>query len=328
MARATIQEVARAAGVSKGTVSRVLNSRSGVNDATREAVLGVVERMGYVPDPGARKLARGNRHVVGIALHQDDAPRGFYYGLLQDAIQEAFLGEGYTARVLEAGPDGLPEGEADGLILLGVHLDDPRPARLRARGLPFVVVGQALDDTSWVDVDNAAGITEAVGHLAKLGHRRVAHLSGAQSGQAAYQRMAAYLACVKSLGLHEERRLTWDGGFSEVGGYRAVRRALADGVEFSAIAAASDEMALGAVAALEDAGLRVPWDVSVTGFDDLPLAGRSNPPLTTVRQPVREVGCRAAGLLLERIGGGPVRTEVLPVQLVVRSSSAARLDSS
>lgn len=321
MARVTIQLVAQAAGVSKGTVSRVLNGRDDVNALTRQQVLGIVERLGYVPDPGARKLARGDRHVVGIAAYNGETPYGPYYSVLLDAIQEAFMGEGYTARLLEPDRDDLPVEVADGLILLGVHLDDPRPQRLAAAGTPFAVVGQAAQGHAWVDVDNAGGTRLAVEHLANLGHRRIVHIGGAATGQAAHERLEAHLATLLARGLPQERQLVLDGGFTELGGYRAVRRALEDGLEFSAIAAASDEMAIGAVAALQDAGLRVPWDVSVTGFDDLPLAARAGPPLTTVRQPIREVGRRAARLLLDRLAGRPPRHEILPVELVVRSST-------
>lgn len=322
MAKVTIQQVAQAAGVSKGTVSRVLNGRDDVNATTRRQVLGVVERLGYVPDPGARKLARGERHVVGIASYNDEPPYGPYYMILLDAIQEAFLGEGYTARLLEPARGGLPADAADGLILLGIHIDDPRPDRLRAAGTPFAVVGEAASGAAWVDVDNAGGTRQVVEHLVKLGHRRVVHLGGAPTGQAAHERLAAHLSVLRASGFPEDRRLVLDGGFTELGGYRAIRRALAQGLEFSAVAAASDEMALGAIAALEDAGLRVPWDVSVTGFDDLPFAARSGPPLTTVRQPIRDVGRCAARLLLDRLAGRPARGEILPVRLVVRSTTA------
>lgn len=323
MSKVTIQEVARAAGVSKGTVSRVLNARDGVNDDTRQTVLHVVKRMGYVPDPGARKLARRGRHLVGIAPSFDDTLVSPYYTILLDALQERLFGEGYTARIMEPGEDGLPKGEADGFVLLGIHQGDPRPTQLARREARFVAVGRSAPGVSWVDIDNQGGMREVARHLAALGHRRIAHLTQATSGQAASQRLDGYLETLREAGIPEDRRLVWDGGFTELGGYRAVRRALESGLEFTAIAAASDEMAYGAIAALEDASLRVPWDVSVTGFDDLPASARRNPSLTTVRQPIREVGARAAQLLLERLAGKPERIDLLPTQLVIRASSTA-----
>ena len=329
--KVTIQEVARRAGVSKGTVSRVLNARDGVNGETRAEVQRIVAELGYVPDPGARKLARQGRHQVGLAISSDDVLYAPYYAILLDALQERLILEGYAVRVLETSPDGLPSEDADGLVLLGVHLDDPRPAKLLARGTPFVMVGRMhldaheneLEGVAWVDIDNAKGLTEAVRHVVKLGHTRIAHLAGSNTGQATLERQDAYLIGLSEADLPLDRKLVWDGEFTTLGGYRAVRRALAEGLEFSAIVASSDEMAVGAIAALEDAGLRVPWDVSVTGFDDLPLAAMHRPALTTVHQPIREVGRYAAALLLERMAGKPARSKLLPTHLVVRASSAA-----
>lgn len=327
MSKVTIQEVARAAGVSKGTVSRVLNARDGVNDDTRETVLHVVKRMGYVPDPGARKLARRGRHLVGIAPSFDDTLVSPYYTILLDALQERLFGEGYTARIMEPSEDGLPKTGADGFVLLGMHVGDPRPAQLARREAKFVAVGRSPLGVSWVDIDNEGGMREAVRHLIAFGHRNIAHLTQATGGQAASQRLDAYLEALREAGVPEDRRLVWDGGFTELGGYRAVRRALESKLEFTAVAAASDEMAYGAIAALEDAGLRVPWDVSVTGFDDLPASARHNPSLTTVRQPIREIGSRVAQLLLERLAGKPERSDLLPTQLVARASSSVLMRS-
>jgi LacI family transcriptional regulator len=322
--KVTIQEVARVAGVSKGTVSRVLNGRDGVNGETRAQVLGVVERLGYVPDPGARKLARGNTHIIGIAPFAGDLLTAPYYSVLLAGLQERFAGEGYTARILEPGQTGLPDENADGLVVLGVRLGDPRFAILDKRAIPYVVVGETNASGSWVDIDNHHSMLEVVEHLIQLGHRQIVHLTGASNGQASHQRYRAYLAALERHQISYDPALILDGHFSELGGYRALRRALDGGLKFSAIASSSDEMASGALAALEDSGLRVPWDVSVTGFDDLPMASRTSPALTTVRQPIREVGHAAAELLLERLAGKPARQIQLPSQLVLRASSATK----
>jgi LacI family transcriptional regulator len=324
--KVTIQEVAEEAGVSKGTVSRVLNARDGVNEATRQTVLHVVKRMGYVPDPGARKLARRGRHLIGILPSIDDTLVSPYYRILLDAFQEHMLSEGYTARILDP-IETRPPSDADGFVLLGMHVSDSRAGQLTRRNVPFVAIGRSSHQISWVDIDNAGGMREAVQHLIALGHRRIAHLTQASSGQAAQHRLEGYLEALRTAQLPEDRKLVWDGGFTEMGGYRAVRRAIEAGLEFTAIAAASDEMAFGAIAALEDAGLRVPWDVSVTGFDDLPAAVRTSPSLTTIRQPIREIGAVAAQLLLERMAGKPERHNLIQTRLVVRASSSTRIDS-
>ena len=287
-------------------------------------MLGVMNQLGFVPDPGARNLARRGKHVIGLSLDGDERRGYTYYGILREALESRFSSEGYTTRVFSADSPSLFEDASDGVILLGVHLDDSRPAQLKARKIPFVMVGHSLDHAekaSWVDVDNISGLHEAVRHLTKLGHKRIAHLSGAPTGQASRQRLEGYRKALSEGNLAFDTTLVWDGEFTEVGGYRAVRRALSANLEFTAIAAASDEMAFGAMLALEDQGLRIPWDVSVTGFDDLPLAARAN--LTTVRQPIFVVGTRAADLLLERMMGKPASSALISISLVVRQSSAA-----
>jgi LacI family transcriptional regulator len=326
MAKVTIQEVARAAGVSKGTVSRVLNARDGVNEDTRVNVLGVMNQLGFVPDPGARNLARRGKHIIGLSLDGDERRGTPYYGILRDALEARLSNEGYTTRVFSGYDSNLLEAESDGVILLGVHLDDSRPSQLEARNVPFVMVGHSLEHAEkapWVDVDNISGLFEAVSHLTKLGHKKIAHLTGAATGQASRQRIEGYRKGLLKSKLKIDNQLVWDGGFTEVGGYRAVRRALAAKLEFSAIAAASDEMAFGAIMALEDEGLRIPWDVSVTGFDDLPSASRFKPALTTVRQDIERVGERTADILLERMAGKKVSSALVPVNLIVRASSGA-----
>jgi LacI family transcriptional regulator len=321
MTKVTIQQVAKEAGVSKGTVSRVLNGRDDVNAQTRASVLEIVDRMGYVPDPGARQLARRGRHVIGLAL-DDEAKRGVtYYGILRDALEERLAAEGYATQIVMSQRHEQLEREVDGLILLGVHLDDPRPKKLEREGIPFAMVGRSLEHQSWVDIDNMSGMQQSVKHLTALGHRRIMHLNGAGTGQASVQRLEGYRAGIFEAGLEFDQALVYDGDFTELGGYRAVRRALGRGLEFTAIAAASDEMALGALAALDDANLRVPWHVSVTGFDDLSMAARAE--LTTIRQPIRDIGLIAADLLLERMAGGLPRSAIVPTQLVVRNSTAA-----
>jgi LacI family transcriptional regulator len=320
MSKVTILEVARNAGVSKGTISRVLNGRSGVNPETRSLVLGVVERLGYVPDPGARQLARRGRHVIGLALDSDERRGGTYYGILRDALEDRLSSEGYSTQI-QRHNDLVTD--LDGVILLGVHLDDPRPMQLERLKTPFTMIGRSLERQSWVDVDNHGGLLAAVKHLINLGHTKIAHLSGAYTGQASVQRLEGFRAAMQGANLEVRKDLIWDGDFTELGAYRAVRRILESALEFTAIAAASDEMAIGAIAALEDAGKRIPWDVSVVGFDDLPVAARAG--LTTIRQPIFDVGTRAAELLLERMSGKPVSTALIPTDLVVRRSTAALL---
>ena len=316
MPKATIFEVARRAGVSTGTVSRALNNRAGVNKETRERVLQIVAEMGYVPDLGARQLARGRRSVIGITRFSQTSLRNPYYTLLIDAIQEALVDAGYAVRILE---DEAHPGNVAGVIVPGVRQDDSRPFDLRNQGVPVVVVGQMPEGFSWVEVDNTHGMRDVVEHLIAQGHTRIAHMTGTPIGQTAQMRIDVHRETLERAGLTLPDDLILDGNFTELGGYRAMQRAIQTGLNFTAIACASDEMALGAMQAAEDHGLRIPEDLSVTGFDDISFEGHV--PLTTVRQPIREIGHSAAHLMLEMLEGKSPRGELLPATFVVRESS-------
>jgi len=318
MTKLTIHEIATMAGVSIGTVSRVLNNRPGVHERTRSAVLEVVRRVGFVPDAGARKLARGERGLIGIAPFSTHASSSPYFTILLDSIQEVLVHRGYAARVLE--PDNTDLSRVSGFIVPGIFTDDSRLPMLRGRGVVTSVIGR-MEGEVWVAVDNFGGMTRVMQHLLKLGHRRIVHLTGTPIGQESFDRLEAYHHCLGEAGLPEAPELVLDGKFTELGGYRALRAALGEGLEFSAVAAASDEMALGAILALQDAGLRVPYDVSVTGFDGLPVFDFLEPKLTSVRQPIRELGRAAAERVLALLGGEVLENLTLPTELLVRSSS-------
>ena len=341
MSKLTISEIAQLAGVSIGTVSRALNGRYGVSLETQAAILKIVRDTGFVPNLGAVNLARGSRQLIGIAPFSDHTPRSPYYAYLLDAIQESLYQRGFVARVLE------PDSEVNrrncvGFIVPGVHLDEPRVNALRRAGIPVVIVGQVDGDFAWVEVDNSGGFEAVIKHLLKLGHTRIAHITGTLAAQTAVERYNAYRATLTTAGLEFDASLVLDGGFTDLEAYRAVREFLrkhnADRprfgahspqgrteLPFTALAAASDEMAMGAIKALQDLGYRVPHDVSVTGFDDLPFAAYVNPPLTTVHQPIRSVGRVAAEMLIEQLEGKPVRQMILPVELVIRNSTTTLL---
>jgi DNA-binding LacI/PurR family transcriptional regulator len=265
-------------------------------------------------------LAKGQQQLIGMAPFSETAIRNPYYSILLDAIQERFFDKGYTARVLEPSSDDPTIDSCVGFILPGIHLDDTRIARLAARGIPSVVVGQALKG-SWVDVDNRGGILQAIQHLVRLGHQKIAHMSGSPVGQTAQARLEAYREGMRGAGLGVDEAMILDGAFTELQAYRATLEALKLGLSFTAIISASDEMATGAIQALQDSGLRVPRDVSVVGFDDLPFTAYSSPSITTVRQPIRKLGYTAADLLIELLHREPHRTVTLETELVVRGSS-------
>lgn len=322
MTKLTIAKIAELAGVSTGTVSRALNGRPGISEDTRDNVLSIVQQTGFVPDAGARRLARKTSHLIGIAPFSEHTPRNPYYALLLDAVQERLYLSGFVARVLD--PDSAPARQkCAGFIVPGLHLDDARVGRLQRLNLPVAVVGQVAERVAWVDVDNAAGQRLALKALLAHGHTRVAYLTGRPEGQTTEARKGAYLQALRAAGLEPDPALLLEADFTELGAYRAVRRCLeqSSGLPFTALAAASDEMANGAMQALADLGYRVPQDVSVTGFDDLPFARNLRPALTTVAQPIGDIGHTAAELLLEQIQGLPPRQVVLPTGLIVRAST-------
>ena len=323
MPKLTIHDIAKHAGVSTGTVSRALNGRFGVSDATRDRVLAVVADLGYVPDPGARQLAKGSRTVIGITRFSETSLRNPYYTLLLDLIQEALVGAGYAVRILTGTHDVTRPGVA-GVIVPGVYLADSRLEELRHHNMPFVVIGEMPPEYTWVEIDNRNGMRQVIKHLLSLGHTRIAHMTGAPIGQTAQLRLDTQRDVMQAVNLELPDELILDGQFTQLGAYRAMQRALSQKLEFSALACASDEMALGVVAALEDASLNVPNDISVTGFDDLPLDDNMNGvPLTTVHQPMRLIGHTAAQLMLELLEGAAPRGVLLPVHLVTRASTAA-----
>ena len=317
----TIHDIAKAAGVSTGTVSRALNGRSGVNPQTKQRILELVRELGYVPDVGARQLARGATSVIGITRYADTSLRNPYYTLLVDAIQAALLGHGYGVHILGSDAE-LEDRQFAGVIVAGVRLEDTRLEHLRLSGqTPFVAIsaGPGYSDVASVELDNRAGMLSVIAHLVRQGHQKIAHMTGQPIGRDAQARLEAYRDGLSAAGL--EFQTVLDGGFTELGAYRATQRALRGSAEFTALTCASDEMALGALQALADGGRRVPEEMAVTGFDDLPLETFSAAQLTTVHQPLLEIGRAAAQLLLEQLGGEKPRSATFTPRLIMRRTA-------
>lgn len=313
----TISDVARVAQVSTGTVSRVLNGRPGVHPETRERVLEVVQRLAYTPMQAARELT-GHTETVGILLAPEVRHYIPYYLLFFEHLAEAVWREGMRLEEIPTDPVGLPLKAARAYVLMGAHDHDPRLERLAAQGIPFALIG-VYPGTFCVAPDDLAGGYMATRHLLELGHRDILHLTGQPQHQAGRERLAGYRNALSAYGVGYREELVLDGDFSTLTAYRRLRRAWEGGLRFSAVFAASDEMAVGALAALEDVGVSVPLEVSVVGYDDLPEIGSM---LTTVRQDIAEIARTAVGLLKEGMAGAQPRGVRVPVQLVVRGSSS------
>ncbi len=334
-AHPTIADVAERAGVSTATVSRVLNGSDPVLPATAERVRRAVAQLGYVPQTAARNLAARKTNTIGLLL--PDVDSDFYFPILR-GIDLAARQAGFDLLIAihtplgtgaHKGP-GSPLGKhnADGLLVYGGELGTPPQRaleRLAGASFPAVLLyhsAPAGSHFSSVMVENRSGAYQAVQHLiAAHSRQRIAFLRGPQDNEDSQQRELGYRRALEAHGLAFDPALTATGGFNEGLAAAAVRAWLQAGTAFDAIFAADDESASGALAALQTAGVRVPEQVALVGFDDSPLARHLTPALTTVRAPAEQVGREAVNELLERIRSArPAREIRLPTELVVRRS--------
>ncbi len=330
MSRPTILDVAARAGVSKSLVSLVLRGSDRVSRERREAVLTAARELGYRPNAAARSLARQRSHVLGVMLSDLHNP---YFAECVDGIDEYAGGERYRTIVTTGHLDPerevdaietLLELQVDGLLLIG-SVVAPAAIRDASREVPIVVVSRATRTGSVDSVvnDDRTGAQLVVDHLVELGHRRIAHVDGGR-GAGAQQRRSGYERALRRHGLASEITVV-PGAFTESGGARGMRELLVADERPTAIFAANDLAATGVLEVVDRAGLRVPDDISVVGYDNTHLAGIYRYDLTTVDQPRRAMGRTAVALLLERIRGerDAARHVVLAPSLVVRGSTAS-----
>ncbi len=328
--------MAARAGVSRTTVSFVLNARTdaGIPPETWRRVEEAARELGYHPHGAASALAGGASHTIGLVLRQSAeqvAADALLAETLWGVASEART-SGYRVLVEPLSPDGgrysdlLLSQRADGLIVSGPRVDDEELAALVADGFPIIVQGSLPDvPAPSVDVDNRAGARAAVEHLVGLGHRRIGCVTNAPLAYtAAADRVAGYRDALDEAGIAFDPDLVTQGAFDAASGHLAMTALLDQAGDITAVFVASDIVAFGALRALREASRRVPADVSVVGFDDVPLARHFDPPLTTVHLPARSLGKTAGQLLLERVAGRPVpQRTLLPTQLVIRDSTAA-----
>ena len=334
-ARPTSEDVARLAGVSRTTVSFVLNNRDDIHISpeTRHKVMAAASELGYHVNAPARQLAAGASRTVGLVMRQS-AEHVAADALLPETLRglaATARGDDYRVLVEPLPPGGgtyegiVRSRHADGLVLSGPRNDDAELTRLAAEGFPIVLQG-SLDgsDVPSVDIDNRAAARGAVEHLIALGHRDIACVTNAPvQYTAAAERLAGYRDALEAEGIPVRALRLAEGDFDAASGHAAMRRILhATERPPTAVFVGSDVVAFGVYGALREAGLRIPLDVSVVGFDDIALAGYADPPLTTVRIPAYDLGEAAGRLLLDILAGRtvPVRS-VLPTQLVIRASA-------
>ena len=327
----TLQTVADRAGVSPSTVSRILNGTARVSEAKRERVSQVIEELGFRPNLLARSLAGGKTMSIGVLTQYIDSP---FYGAGLRGIEEVLSDHGYipivTSGLWERARErdslwSLVERKVDGLIILTSRLTDQDLQEISER-LPIVVTGRDLwgDNLQSLNFDNVFAGKLAAQHLLHLGHRDIAVIIGPSDHKDSEERLAGIVSHASASSLQVDERLITMSDYTERGGHRAMQSIISKNIPFSAVVALNDQMALGAILALGQAGLRVPDDVSVIGMDDLPSAAFFSPPLTSVSQPVYEMGRHAADMLLNVVAGNGVelpRGLSLNPKLVIRDST-------
>jgi len=300
--RATSRDVAERAGVSRTTVSFVLNDvgRANISDETRRRVRQAAEDLGYVPHAAARALAGGKTGTLGLLVR----PFGiipfdaFLHQLIQGLL-EVCLEHGYRLLVETAAPSPSPESyvrmvrakQIDGLVILGLYEDDPGLSALIISGYPVVLLGRhPHQDSRLVLLDEEGGFLRSTTHLADLGHRRIGFIHFAPLRPLAGDpRLRGYTQALETAGLAPIPELVLGGEFNAASGYRAMRRLLSLGQPPTALVTGNDTIAIGAISAIHEAGYRVPDDIAVVGFDDIPIARYAMPPLTTMRLPAHAI---------------------------------------
>jgi DNA-binding LacI/PurR family transcriptional regulator len=322
-----IRDVARLAGVSYQTVSRVLNEHPSIRASTKQRVLDVIEEIGYRPNQAARALVTSRSRTIGVLTSQNA-----HYGPTTSvtAIEHAARDAGYRITVttiasssypsIKAALDQLQTQAVEAIVVIAPQVRVLEAIRDLAISVPYVTLQNAdLDGEHGMSVDQVAGARLATQHLIDLGHTEIMHISGPQDWIEAEARMQGYLEVINESDLRTRAPILgdWSSHFGYYAGLELLRFR-----DFTALFAGNDQMALGFIHACWDSGLNVPGDISVVGFDDIPEAAHFYPPLTTVRQNFTEIGRRAVSLLLTELQGGAAEQPTILPELVVRKSTA------
>jgi LacI family transcriptional regulator len=330
----TLEDIAKKAGVSRSTVSRVVNGYKSVSVGTRQRVLAVVNETGYQPNAAARTLASQRSQMIGLVLPHSVSLlfTDPYFPYLIKGITQACNQHGYTLALFlfsmkeeeDQFFNRVPNrGLLDGVLVQSDHKGDQQiVCRLLESQVPQVVIGRPVhpENVSFVDIDNTRASYNAVTHLARLGYQRIATITGPPASTVGIDRKEGYLKALTERGFSIDPQLIVEGDFTDQGGFYAMQKLFS--AQPDAVFVASDMMAIGAIRAIRDQGLRVPEDVAVIGFDDFPLLTLADVELTTVRQPVVETGVKAVEMLIDMIENGDPspRHVILNTKLIIRAS--------
>ena len=331
----TLEEVAARAGVSRATASRVLRGETNVSEQAKTSVLAAAQEISYMPNRAARSLVTGRSDSIAFLVDESEERMfsdPFFLGMLRSAqVAVADVGLQLVFSVTSRPEDHerfisyAAGGHVDGVLLLSLHGRGKLPQRLEALGVPTVLSGRPLGGARklfYVDADNVGGGRIATEFLLSSGRKVVATVTGPQDMCAGQDRLTGYREALEAAGRKVDAGLIGQGEFTASSGFEATERLLREHPEIDAVFAASDLTAIGVMRAIEAAGRSVGDDVAVVGFDDIAEASQSHPALTTVRQPISDLGTMMTQRLLERIGGTtPPRATILPVELVRRQSA-------
>lgn len=332
MKRLTLEEIGKMAGVSRATVSRVIHDHPNIRPEVRARVQKVIAETGYQPNLAARTLASNKSNIIGLLIPSVVASiftDPYYPTIIQGISRGCTLNDHTLSLFLFHSREEeersfqriLGAGMVDGLIVTADRRDQLFTNSLLEQDFPFVQIGRPENmdaGISYVDVDNVQGGWLATRHLIDSGFKRIAHISS-ETNTAGSDRTAGYMRALEESNVKYLPELVGFGDYTQESSYRSMRRLLNKSPD--AVFVSSDAMALGALRAIREANLRVPEDIALVSFDDLPPSTVAEPPLTTVRQPVIQTGIRAVELLLDVMRDGNQRHAILPVELVVRSSS-------
>lgn len=337
MPQLTIEDIARLAGVSRSTVSRVLNDQPSVRPAVRDRVQGVISMHGYTPQAAARQLVTRRTRTIGLIL-PDKVYNLFgnpIFAMMGQGISQVCTQKGYISMLFMGRQDMseralftlLRGRQFDGVVLISSDKGDPCPVFLKETGIPYARICHDPDheDQIYVDVDNVQAARTAVNHLLALGHRRIALLKGMAKDICSHERYEGYRQALEEAGIPLDMDLVGDGDWSVASGYQLTRRFLQLASPPTALFSSNDMMVAGVMRAVHERGLTVPRDLAIVGFDDLPQTTMLFPELTTIRQPCVEMGIHAAEALIRQleIGDGQSAHVILPTTLIIRESCGA-----
>ncbi len=338
MKQLTIRDIARLSGVSRSTVSLVLNHSPRISDVTKRRVWDVIEREGYEPNAMARGLARRRSDMVAVVVPVTGSHvlSDFYFSEAISGIGDALAARGLHLVIEVATPEwvrtmaGLRlfrERQIDGMLVVGTLTSDTFVEKLVKSGHPVALVNSVLPGAAGVVAENVSGAKAMVRHLVSLGHERIGYIGGLDSTTVGLERTAGYRAAMAEAGLPVRDGYVVYGNFSEESGAEAMRQMLALRPRPTAVFAANDMMALGALRVARESGLDVPRDIALAGADDIALSSYVTPPLTTIRQPMYDIGRQATDTLLSLLAGdeGEPAVTRIETQIVVRESCGARL---